>query len=429
LYILNETQRALYLTDDIVISELSEITSVENTVTTYIQGSISKIEFENGSVISDTIFSENYIPASYLYTNMSDNNEYLVENSKISRITNASGNELIFNDAGFVSSMISSNNEVSTYEYLISDGKAADSIDNFSYNTNEILYNETNVQIDLEFDYGDGSDGILTVESGQTIYVEGTKEFESIYVADGGTLIVNSWDGISGGSVELKVKGTVLIDGIITASGSGYRGGINDPSNSRSYGLNPSGESYEGGFGVDSVAWFQTITKKINLLKEVDDELAKQNTLLLEEVEASSKISITVTLASYSIFAVVIFIIIFLISRGINISVRSSLEKISCVSDNLDLTCDIIVEGKDEISQISKAIKVMIVAFKESVHQAKDVSAATTQESQKLNHVVEDLTRNGEVADAKITNINILVSEVGQRLDAVEEASITVTED
>jgi len=188
-------------------------------------------------------------------------------------------------------------------------------------------------------------------------------------------------------------------------------------------------KSYEGGFGVDSVAWFQTITKKINLLKEVDDELAKQNTLLLEEVEASSKMSITVTLASYSIFAVVIFIIIFLISRGINISVRSSLEKISCVSDNLDLTCDIIVEGKDEISQISKAIKVMIVAFKESVHQAKDVSAATTQESQKLNHVVEDLTRNGEVADAKITNINILVSEVGQRLDAVEEASITVTED
>ncbi len=188
-------------------------------------------------------------------------------------------------------------------------------------------------------------------------------------------------------------------------------------------------KAISGGFGVDSVAWFKTITKKINLLKQVDDELAKQNTILLEEVESASKMSTTLTLTSYSIFAIVIFIIIFMISRGINVSVRSSLEKISCVSDNLDLTCDIIVEGKDEISQISKAINVMIIAFKASVHQAKDVSTATTQESQKLHLVVEDLTKNGEVADAKISNINVLVSEVGKRLDAVEEASITVTED
>nr|WP_321266924.1 methyl-accepting chemotaxis protein [uncultured Sulfurimonas sp.] len=184
-----------------------------------------------------------------------------------------------------------------------------------------------------------------------------------------------------------------------------------------------------GEFGVDSVVWFKTITKKINLLKEVDDELAKQNTIVLDKVESASRQTATITLASYSIFAIVIFIIIFMISKGINISVRSSLEKISCVSDNLDLTCDIIVEGKDEISQISRAIHVMIVAFKQSVNQAKAVSSATIQESNKLHDVVNGLTKNGEIADSKITNINVLVSEVGQRLDAVEEASITVTED
>lgn len=184
-----------------------------------------------------------------------------------------------------------------------------------------------------------------------------------------------------------------------------------------------------GGFGVDSVKWFETISKKINLLKEVDDELAQQNTKLLNDVESASKAVIFTTLASYSAFAIIIFFIIFLISKGINTSVKSSLEKINCVSDNLDLTCDIIVEGKDEISQISRAINVMIIAFKESVNQAKAVSLATINQSQKLNNVVVDLTKNGEVADIKITNINTLVSEVGQRLDAVEEASITVTED
>ncbi|OHE02081.1 MAG: chemotaxis protein [Sulfurimonas sp. RIFCSPLOWO2_12_36_12] len=185
----------------------------------------------------------------------------------------------------------------------------------------------------------------------------------------------------------------------------------------------------EGDFGVDSVAWFKTISDKINLLKEIDDELANQNSLLLDEAESKENRSATITLLSYTAFAIAIFLIIFTISRGVNRSVKSSLEKIECVSSNLDLTCDIIVEGGDEISQISKALHVMIVAFKESVYQAKDVSMTTSRESKVLNNIVEELTKNGELADGKISKINVLVSEVGTRLDAIEEASITVTED
>ncbi len=187
--------------------------------------------------------------------------------------------------------------------------------------------------------------------------------------------------------------------------------------------------SITGNFGIDSVFWFKTITKKINLLKKVDDELALQNNAILAQVESDSKTSMIITLLSYSIFAVLIFIIIFTISKGVNTSVQSSLEKIDCVSSNLDLTCDIIVEGKDEISQISRAIHVMIMAFKETVFKAQEVSDATTIETQKLNDVVEKLASNGAIADDKMININTLVSDVGERLDSVEEASITVTED
>jgi len=118
-----------------------------------------------------------------------------------------------------------------------------------------------------------------------------------------------------------------------------------------------------------------------------------------------------------------------MISRGVNRSVTSSLEKIKCVSNSLDLTCDIIVEGKDEISQISRALHIMIVAFKETVLKAKDVAVATSHESEKLGDVVIELASNGEVADARIQDINVLVTEVGERLDTVENASITVSED
>jgi len=184
-----------------------------------------------------------------------------------------------------------------------------------------------------------------------------------------------------------------------------------------------------GGFGVDSVHWFKTITKKINLLKAVDDELARQNDILLEEVKSASIKKTTITLVSYTVFAIAIFIIILIISKGVNKSVRSSLNKIGCVSSDLDLTCDIIVSGNDEISQISQALHKMIVAFRETVYQAKGVSTAASDESEKLANIVTELATNGKESDAKIETINSLVSEVGDRLDTVEEASITVTED
>ncbi len=184
-----------------------------------------------------------------------------------------------------------------------------------------------------------------------------------------------------------------------------------------------------GEFGVDSVHWFKTITKKINLLKKVDDEISNQNSILLDNIEASSKSNAIITIVSYLAFTIFIFIIIFLISRGVNRSVTSSLEKIKCVSGSLDLTCNIVVEGKDEISQISRALHTMIAAFKGTVHHAKDVSSVTANESEKLSDVVDKLTINSEVTESKISEINVLVEEVGNKLDDVEESTITVTED
>ncbi|MCW8837177.1 MAG: methyl-accepting chemotaxis protein [Thiovulaceae bacterium] len=188
-------------------------------------------------------------------------------------------------------------------------------------------------------------------------------------------------------------------------------------------------KAFEGAFGIDSVNWFKTITKKINLLKKVDDEIAKQNTQLLEKIASESKTRAFTSIIGNIVFATAIIIIMILISRGINRSVNESLTKIKCVSSDLDLTCNVVVEGKDEISQISQAIHTMIVAFKGSVHNAQDVSSATLSQSDKLNDVVEKLTINSKESEAKISDINVLVSEVGTRLDQVEEDAVVVTED
>jgi len=184
-----------------------------------------------------------------------------------------------------------------------------------------------------------------------------------------------------------------------------------------------------GEFGIDSLVWFETITKKINLLKKVDDKISQENTILLQKIDDDTKLKATVMISSYLIFTIIILVIILMISKAINKSVKNSLEKINCVSSDLDLTCQIVVEGKDEIAQISRALAGMMSAFKDTVVHAKTVSTSTTDESIKLNTVVHNLTENSTATESKISEINILVDDVGVKLDDIEESAITVTED
>ncbi len=184
-----------------------------------------------------------------------------------------------------------------------------------------------------------------------------------------------------------------------------------------------------GNFGISSVTCFTLLTKRMDLLGQVEAKMAKNNSLLLSQAKASSLLKAIIVLVSYVIFAIVIFIIIVLVSMGINKNVGISLEKIKCVSSDLDLTCDVIVPGKDEISQISQAIHVMVVAFKITIHEAISVSSLTSEQSNTLRKIVDTFAINGIQTDKRIKDVNILVSEIGKRLDSVEEEAITVTED
>ena len=184
-----------------------------------------------------------------------------------------------------------------------------------------------------------------------------------------------------------------------------------------------------GHFNVDSVVWFQTITKKINLLKKVDDEISYQNTMLLNQIASKSKFNAFIGISSYLVFTLLIFIIILTISKAVNKSVTSSLNKIHYVANSLDLSSDVTIDGKDEISKISQALHTMIMTFKESVFHAKNVSSKTSHETKNLNKIILQLDENSKTSEVKISDINILIDEIALKLNNAEESSITVTED
>lgn len=66
----------------------------------------------------------------------------------------------------------------------------------------------------------------------------------------------------------------------------------------------------EGNFGVDAQVWFNTITKKIDILKAIDDGISKSSTELIAKLskEASSQMWLSVSMSG--IFGVLLLIIL-----------------------------------------------------------------------------------------------------------------------
>ncbi len=186
----------------------------------------------------------------------------------------------------------------------------------------------------------------------------------------------------------------------------------------------------KGGFGKDPVAWFKIITKKINVLKKIDDEISNSIlnlTRTLQEQNQSdvyTKISISVS------FSIILIIFIVWIQMSILKSVESNQRQINYISQNRDLSKEITVEDrKDELSNISEEINNMIRSFADTIQESTTVSHETTNQSKKLDGVVIALGENLSSQQKKVIQMNTLMEDVVTRLDEVEEASISTTED
>ena len=189
-------------------------------------------------------------------------------------------------------------------------------------------------------------------------------------------------------------------------------------------------KSKEGNFGVNAETWFKTITKKINVLKKIDDKISKNNTNLIIQLQ-NNNLSEAITVIGLNIlFGLALIIILLWIQRNILKSVHSSLEQVNDISQNKDLSQDLANDNsKDELSQIAIAINNMIHSFAVAIKDSTNVSHITTQQSNELHSVSKSLSTNIQTQQNKIGNMNNLIEDVSVRLNEVEEASISTTED
>jgi len=167
-----------------------------------------------------------------------------------------------------------------------------------------------------------------------------------------------------------------------------YKQTIKDPSFAEVDRMRNIAKSKQNDFGIDATYWFKTITKKINKLKEIEDNMAKNIILKAEEKTSSAlMIQFFIALVSFIILLSIIFI-----TKSITKSITTSIDKFSILINRVNEgnLSELKIEGmnNDEMGDVAKMLQSLVTTFSTLIERINtSVSLAAKGDfSYDLNH-------------------------------------------
>jgi methyl-accepting chemotaxis protein len=145
-----------------------------------------------------------------------------------------------------------------------------------------------------------------------------------------------------------------------------------------------------GGFHVDAEVWFDTITKKINVLKNIDDTIAKiierdlssfHDTAIFDAIVGMVIILIMLTIAGFSVHD---------LERRLN----SLKGLIMMIAETKDLTTEVRIYENDEFGSIRKALKDFLRALHDFASHARESANENKVVSDNLDKTFDTITEN-----------------------------------
>ncbi|MGY8869610.1 MAG: methyl-accepting chemotaxis protein [Pseudomonadales bacterium] len=192
-----------------------------------------------------------------------------------------------------------------------------------------------------------------------------------------------------------------------------------------------SGRAVTGGFDVDSKHWFGESTKRINLLKKLEDTLAED--VIYDANAAQERAYSALVFYIVLLFAslLVVAFIAFSIIRGLNRQVASLSSVMSKVRHEHDLRLRVEVFSQDELGHVAEGLNDTLANFSKAIHQlsgncdtlviiADETSDVVGHSVQKLQ---EQRERTTQVA-AAVEEMSAAVQEVaGNTANTADQAN------
>ena len=153
-----------------------------------------------------------------------------------------------------------------------------------------------------------------------------------------------------------------------------------------------------GNFGINPEYWFKTITKKINVLREIDKNILK---IIKEDVDSVKDATIE-ELIIVSIIVILMLFISYMITRALHMQINSLKNLILLIAKNKDLSIDIKVYDDDkEFKDIRRALRDFINSLHEvmmsSYNTATENKSLTSQLKNQFDNITENIKKEADI--------------------------------
>ena len=197
-------------------------------------------------------------------------------------------------------------------------------------------------------------------------------------------------------------------------------------------------KSKEGKFGIQPSYWYEIMTSKINLLKDVEDKLAGDLEVVTGRLKRSAHSGMILLILLLSIVVLSSSALAYLITCCITRSLGEAVAAADCLA-NGDLTIEVKVRGADETGLLLSSMRNMITRLKTMVSQTSGASnqvsnTAHSIESSSANIQISAQTQFqaiGEVSSS-VEEMNALIKGVAGDAEkltlSTESASVSTQE-
>lgn len=181
-------------------------------------------------------------------------------------------------------------------------------------------------------------------------------------------------------------------------------------------------KSEKGDFGIDPAHWFNTMTDKINLMKEVEDKLAKDVLSKADQLERDAHRELLSFVAIAGIMVFMAILVSYLITSRIVRSLNLAVETCSKLASG-DLTIRIEADSTDEIGHLLRAMREMIDRLSGAVGEILTSSNTLSSASHELSATAAEIAAGTEHQTHQTSHIASAVEEMSTTVSVVAQNS------
>jgi methyl-accepting chemotaxis protein len=177
-----------------------------------------------------------------------------------------------------------------------------------------------------------------------------------------------------------------------------------------------------GNFGISASHWFGAQTKKINLLKEMEDSLSSELLATATNLKAHASAAVrNVAISVLLIFAITI-VVVYLVATRILGPLKLATELAYAVSQG-DLDEDISIYQQDEIGQLADAFRSLLENLRNKAEAANQIASGNLDVE--INVASQSDTLGKSMVEMR-EQINSLIAETGQLIEATKNGKLDV---